>query len=219
MTKKSKPIFVFSNLATSLDGKIATRSRGLHPLGTPADREQMQVLRRRADAIITGAGTLRSYRKKYGVHGAATQPWNVIVSSRLEGISPSWPFFKDPSIRRVLFVDQATPVARLERFEKGCELEFLPKRKNAMADFILTALAQRGIRRLLVEGGGGLMWNFVSRDLIDEFHVTLTPWIVGGSTAPTLVDGKGFEPHQMLGLKLTQCRVAGDEIYLVYRRR
>jgi riboflavin biosynthesis pyrimidine reductase len=44
-------IFVFSNLATSVDGKIATQSREFFPLGTPADWKQMQVLRREADAI------------------------------------------------------------------------------------------------------------------------------------------------------------------------
>lgn len=211
-------MFVFSNLATSLDGKIATRSRVLHPLGTPEDRRQMQRLRREADAIVTGAATLRAYRKPYGVSGAERQPWNVIVSSRLEGISPSWPFFRDARVPRLLLVRRDTPAAVLKRFAKSCEIDFLPASKPA-ADAVVASLARRGVKRLLVEGGGGLMWDFASRDLIDEFHVTLTPKLVGGVDAPTLVDGKGFDPKGVRDLKLVQCRVVGDELYLIYRRR
>lgn len=216
--KKKPGLFVFSNLATSVDGKIATRSRVLFPLGTPADRRQMQVLRKKADAIITGAATLRAYRKPYGVSGANRQPWNAIVSSRLDGLSPEWPFFRDSRFQRLLFVQKGTPAQRLRKFEACCEIEYLPT-GGATANAIVRAFGKRGVKRLLVEGGGGLMWDFASRNLIDEYHVTLTPWIVGGAEAPTLVDGRGFEPKQILGLKLAGCRVVGDELYLTYRRR
>ena len=66
------------------------------------------------------------------------------------------------------------------------------------------------------------MWDFVRENLIDEYHVTLTPKLVGGREAPTLVDGDGFEPRDILNLRLKSCRKVGDELYLVYgktRRR
>jgi riboflavin biosynthesis pyrimidine reductase len=66
-------MFVFSNLATSLDGKIATVSRVHFPLGSPADRRQMLVLRKRADAVIVGASTLRAYQGSL-LSGAAQAP-------------------------------------------------------------------------------------------------------------------------------------------------
>ena len=181
-------MFVFSNLATSLDGKIATRSRKLFPLGTPADRRQMDVLRRQSEAVLMGASTLRAYKKPCVVsHGP--QPLNVILSSSLEGISPRWPFFTDPRIRRLLLVGAGTSQKKIISFQKSCEVVILGKGRSPSAKEAVATLKRRGIKRLLIEGGGGVMWEFVRQNLIDEFHVTLTPKIVGGSTAPTLVDG------------------------------
>jgi 2,5-diamino-6-(ribosylamino)-4(3H)-pyrimidinone 5'-phosphate reductase len=79
-------------------------------------------------------------------------------------------------------------------------------------------LEELGVKRLLVEGGGGLMWDFVKPNLIDELYVTLTPRILGGRDAPTLVDGAGFNPREVVNLKLKQCRRVGDELYLVYKK-
>lgn len=215
-------MFVFSNLATSLDGKIATASREYFPLGTPEDRRWMQVLRRECDAVVMGASTIRTFRRFCGVTGAtaAAQPLNAVVSTALEGFSPAWPFFTAASRRRVLFVGPEAPKARLRRFEKSSEIVVLrkPTGRKPTAAQVVDALEKRGVKRLLVEGGGGLMWDFASGNLIDEYHVTLTPRLVGGTDAPTLVDGPGFKPREVLNLKLEQCRIVGDELYLVYRR-
>jgi riboflavin-specific deaminase-like protein len=213
-------MFVFSNLATSLDGKIATASRELFPLGTPEDRKQMQRLRAECDVVLMGAATLRAWRKPCFAEGAAKQPANAIVSSALEGISPAWPFFTSAKLKRILFVSERAPKARLKRFEKTCEIVRLarPTPKKPAATQILSALEKLGHERVLVEGGGSLMWDFVRQDLIDEYHVTLTPRLIGGTEAPTLVDGSGFAPKQVVNLRLEQVRPVGDEIYLIYRK-
>lgn len=210
--------FVFSNLAISLDGKIATASREPFSLGTPADRKQMQVLRKECDALLMGASTLRAYKKFCGVltWPDSRQPANVIISSALEGISPKWPFFTNPALKRVLFITRKT--ARAKAFEKSCQVVLLNPSKE-VAPQIIQALGRLGYRRLLVEGGGGLMWDFAHLNLIDEYHVTLTPKIVGGIGSPTLVEGEGFTPKEILGLKLKKARVLGDEIYLSYQKR
>ena len=54
--------------------------------------------------------------------------------------------------------------------------------------------------------------------VIDEYNVTVTPRILGGTEAPTLVDGKGFTPDDVLNLKLKDSRVVGNEIFLVYEK-
>ena len=66
-------MLVFSNLATSLDGKIATPSRVLYPLGTAEDRRQMQRLRARSDVVVFGASSLRAYRQPCIVSGPLAQ--------------------------------------------------------------------------------------------------------------------------------------------------
>lgn len=212
-------MFIFSNLATSLDGKIATASRAPFYLGTPTDRARMQVLRKKCDVLLMGASTLRAYRKFCGVRGATvpSQPANAIMSRALEGVSPDFPFFSDPALRRILFVTRPLSASRARAFGKSSEVIVLSKDRPT-APQVVQALRARGYERLLVEGGGAVMWDFASRNLIEEYNVTLTPKIVGGADAPTLVEGKGFEPSKILSLKLAKCRKIGDELYLVYRK-
>ncbi len=211
-------MYIFSNLATSLDGKIATGGRAFFALGTKKDLARMDVLRRRCDAVIMGAETLRTFKKPLRVQGrpGGKQPLNVILSSRLDGISPDWPFFKDPGVSRIVFVGEGVPGSRIRRFEKTCQVIVLKKAQRVQQ--ILRALKRAGVSRLLVEGGGGLMWEFASRNLIDEYNVTLTPRILGGTEAPTLVDGQGFEVDQVVNLRLVSARKVKDEIYLVYKK-
>lgn len=213
-------MFVFSNLATSLDGKIATSSRELVWLGTPADHRQMQVLRKRCDIVLVGAGTLRTYRKFSGINGAGIQPANAVISRALEGVSPNWDFFKNPKRRRILFLSDRDGISKskIRKFESCSEMVFLSPRKSIALQAI-QELRKRGFRNLLVEGGGDIMWNFASHNLIDEYHVTLTPKIVGGSNAPTLVEGIGFAPQDILKLKLKRCVRKGNELFLTYVKR
>jgi 5-amino-6-(5-phosphoribosylamino)uracil reductase len=216
-------VFVFSNLATSLDGKIATASREYFPLGTEIDRRQMQVLRKRADALLMGASTLRTFRRACGIAGSSRKLLNIVVSRELEGVSPDWPFFKSGRIERLLVVTGKVPEARLRRFEKTSAILHIGsaelKAEGGIARAILRRLGAGATRKLLIEGGGGIMWDFARLNLIDEYHVTLTPKIVGGAGAPTLVDGRGFTPDSVLGLKLLRCRRVGDELYLVYGKK
>jgi riboflavin-specific deaminase-like protein len=211
-------MFIFSNLATSIDGKIATNNRAHVPFGTPADRKMMRVLRKRCDAIVQGAGTLRAFKKPLLVAETGKQPINIVVSSKLEGVSPAWPFFTDSRTRKIVFVGPECKDSQIKKFEKlavVCRLR-KPSRKSSVAIQIINMLEKLGVKRLLVEGGGGLMWDFVKMNLLDEIYLTLTPRIVGGHQAPTLVDGPGFEPREIVNLKLKQCRRLGNELYLVY---
>lgn len=213
-------VFVFSNLATSLDGKIATRSRVHFALGTNADRKQMLVLRKRADAVIVGASTLRAYRAPLLARAQGAQPINVVVSSRLEGFSTKWAFFTDRRTRKILFVGHDTPENRILKFSAVavvCQLA-PPTAHRSVAQQIVSFLQVIGVRRLLVEGGGGLMWDFLRPGLLDELHITLTPRILGGTEAPTLVDGPGFSPSEVMNFKIKSCRKLGNELYLVYSK-
>lgn len=209
-------MFIFSNLATSVDGKIATSSLAHFPLGTTYDRKMMRVLRRRCDAVLMGASTLRAFRRPLLVRGSKKQPINVIISSKLEGISPHWKFFTEPSTRKIIFVSQMT--SKTKGFQKrGCEV-YLVRNKSNTAKKIVQTLRKLGVKRLLVEGGGGVMWDFVKHNLINEYYVTLTPRILGGAQSPTLVDGTGFEPKNVINLKLAKSKRIGDELYLIYRK-
>jgi riboflavin-specific deaminase-like protein len=212
-------MFIFSNLATTLDGKIAPADRSLFLLGTPEDRRQMQKLRKRCDVVLFGASTLRAFQRPCIIQGhSAKQPANAVLSSTLQGISPHWPFFTRTGFHRLLFVSKKAPANRLRKFEKSSEIVVLDGSASNTAPQIVDHLKARGYARLLIEGGGTVMWDFAKGNLIDEYNVTLTPRILGGAQAPTLVDGHGFEPKHSLNLSLKSCRKRGNELYLVYGR-
>lgn len=191
-------------------------------MGSAEDRNHMKHLRSQSDAILMGASTLRTFKKPcYSTQNSLKQPINVIISSQLERISSHWKFFTSKKIDRILFVGPQIQAHKVKKFSHCCEIVTLktPTPKTPIAQQIVCHLEKRGIQRLLVEGGGEVMWDFVSSRLIDQFHITLTPKLLGGKMAPTLVDGEGFLPKDILNLKLVQCRIVGNEIYLVYARK
>ena len=85
---------------------------------------------------------------------------------------------------------------------------------DSLAPQVLTHLGECGMKNVLIEGGGSLIWEFAR--YIDAFHVTLTPWLAGGASAPTLMDGPGFRSGEFLGLRLVGVRRVGDELFLRY---
>lgn len=75
-------------------------------------------------------------------------------------------------------------------------------------------------RRVLIEGGGEVMWLFVKHNLIQRYHLTLCPTLVGGRDAPTLCDGVGFAaPRKFPRCKLMHMWKNGSELFLTYDRR
>ncbi len=215
--------FVFANLAMTLDGKIAACDRQNLSIGSKADRLEMDRLRARADVVIWGGQTLRAARHpaivrekslaaERAAKGRAPHPANGVLT-RGGAFPQDMPWFASEEVERFIFT---TPQgasrlgggrirrARIVVLEEG----------DCAARQVLAYLARRGMRNVLLEGGGGLTWEFVR--FIDEFHVTLTPWLAGGANAPTLMDGAGLRSGAFLGLRLMEVRRVEDELFLRY---
>ena len=211
---KAKEPFVFSNLAISIDGKIATQGREFFTIGSAADLRLLRKLRDRADVILFGAEVLRVFQKACLPLDPDAEITNAVLSRNLKGIDPNWPFFKSPRIRRILYVTGKVSAARLAEFRKTSEVVQIPAPNPARA--ILADLRKRKAKRVGVEGGGAIMWEFVKSNLIDEYYLTIVPRILGGGLAPTLVDGTGFKFSEVLNLRLKSIRKKGSELFLVY---
>jgi 2,5-diamino-6-(ribosylamino)-4(3H)-pyrimidinone 5'-phosphate reductase len=212
-------------MAISLDGRISTRRREQITLGTRHDRHLMDVLRSRADAVIVGAGTVRAdgfpvlvrdrdVRRKRIERGRPPHPVNVIVSRALN-IPGTRPIFQRRDTERIIYTTrQATPT-RTRRFGKFAEVVILG-RKTVTPAAVLRDLYARGMKRVLLEGGGELHFAFAREHLVDEIYVTVTPRLIGGD-APSLLDGKGFLKEDHLELELVSTRRVSDELFLRYR--
>ena len=218
--------FVYANLAVTLDGKIASFDREDFSLGSKADRLEMDRLRAKADAVIWGGGTLRTARHPARVReeslvserlakGLPPHPTNVLVTK--SGVFPNqMPWFSSDEVERLIFT-APEGARRLEDTQTGDAQVVVLDESESLADQVLVHLGERGMKNVLIEGGGSLVWEFAH--LIDEFHVTLTPWLAGGASAPTLMDGPGLPSGEFLGLALVEVRQEGDEIFLRYKAK
>ena len=82
---------------------------------------------------------------------------------------------------------------------------------------LLQYLSKQKINSVLLEGGGTINWEFLNENLFDEVIVTLTPFLLGGKDATTLVQGKGFSSiANSKKFRLNQVTRQGDELVLRY---
>lgn len=210
---------VFSNTAASADGRIATSAYDHVRLGTEADLRGMSRLRAQADAVLVGGQTFRNWplplvedpaHLDAPVH--RDHPVLNAVLTRSGVLDASSRRFPDPRVELlVLGGPEVDAEAHAERF--GAEVQTTASPSVAWA---LDQLAARGCESVLIEGGGSLIFQALAADRLDEIHLTLCPWIIGGRGAPTLADGAGFGPRELRRLRLLDCEQLGDELYLRY---
>lgn len=218
--------YVFVNMAVTLDGKIAAADRKGFSLGSTADRREMDRLRAEADIVLWGGETIRAARGPARVRdprltasrqasGRPAQPANGVVTASGD-IPPSLKWFDAPDVARFVFTGARGAPAAREAARGRAEVVVLGEGEVSAAA-LLDALVQRRMEKVLVEGGGGLHWMFAREGLLDAIHVTLTPWLAGGASAPTLLGGAGFPAGRFLRLALEEARREGEEVFLRYR--
>ncbi|MBD1939808.1 dihydrofolate reductase family protein [Microcoleus sp. FACHB-68] len=215
-------------VAMSADGKIAEASRNQVLFGSPADKAHLENQMATADGVIFGAGTLRAggsamrvthpeLLKQRQEQGKPSQPVQI-VCSRSANIDSNLKFFQQP-IPRWLLTTAAGESRWREQpgFERILAIETSQQAIDLPA--ALQHLATLGLKRLAVLGGGELIASLLAVDLIDELWITVCPLILGGSTAPTPVDGNGFLTEQAPRLELLEVKPVGQEVFLHYRRQ
>jgi 5-amino-6-(5-phosphoribosylamino)uracil reductase len=226
MTKRGKS-HVIVNMAVSVDGRINTRTRERFALGSEYDRRLMDVLRERADAVLIGAGTVRhdghqmllrypDLVAKREKRGEAAHPVNVVLSGDLD--LPLKPFFIGDATRRIIFTTRRATAARVKKFQRVAEVVVLPG-KEPSALRVVDELRERGLKKLILEGGGEVHFAFANAGLVDEWYITITPRLIGGRNAPSFLDGEGFLKKNHIELKLVSSRRVGDELYLRYKKK
>lgn len=203
---------IFSNLAISLDGKIADRTQPQKPFGTPLDRRQMRVIRRQADVVVVGAKTLAAHTRPMDVPGARHQPANAVITASGK-LDPDLSFWQSPSTIRFVFTTQRG-LAAAQRAARDRAFVVAVGETEVDLRQVVARLRESGLQNILVEGGGELMAAFLEASLLDELYVTLCPWLIGGRENPSLVGGPGLTAWT--GLRLRQSKKVGDEIYFHY---
>ncbi|NQE45864.1 2,5-diamino-6-ribosylamino-4(3H)-pyrimidinone 5'-phosphate reductase [ANME-1 cluster archaeon GoMg2] len=225
-TKKNRP-FVFINLAMSADGKISTVKRRQIMISGADDFDRVDALRAECDAIMVGIGTvladdpsltvksakMREIRRNAG---KAENPLRVVVDSKARTPIDAEILNKGEGARVIAVSEQAIveDVGKL-----GDKAEIMVGGMDAVdLKKLLYLLWQRGVNRLMVEGGATLNWSLLSQELVDEVYIYVGNIIIGGEGAPTPVDGSGFLSEEaMTKLELLSTERIDEGVLLRWR--
>lgn len=230
-TRDRRLPFVLVNMAMTADGKIATANRAVSSFGSARDHEHLLQLRSTVDAVMSGARTVDSTKINMGPGGQKFQrrrlrrglaEYNLrIVVSGSGTISPDAEVFKH-RFSPIIVLTTANGAKRVAQcaLPPAAEVVSFGKTKIDFARFLEWLGRERGVKRLLCEGGGELNDALFRAGLVDELHLTICPLIFGGRTAPTIADGRGFDRLAAAPqFRFKSSRRIGNEMFLVFARR
>ena len=220
------------NVVASLDGK-ATVAGKAGSIGSRTDRLLMRALRGRADAVMTGAGTLRAEKLTLAVPGELARsrearglkPQPLAVVATATGDVPLETNLLGPSRENLLVLaSPETPEERLAALSSRASVEVVPKETPGprldLTRALETLKRRYSVGVLLVEGGPALNHALVRAGLADELFLTLAPKLVGGErpSALTTLEGSALPPRKT-GPELISVHLSGDELFLRYALR
>ena len=203
---------VVVNAAMSADGKIALPSRTGVRISNDEDLKRVHRLRAECDAILVGVGTVLmddpklTVRKEYA---KGPNPLRIVLDS--EGSAPE----------NAAVFDGAAPT--LVVTNTSCTKTFRNAEVIRCGDDqvdvakLLGILHERGVKRLLLEGGSTVNWSFLRAGFVDELLVFVGSLVIGGHSTPTLVGGEGVPRlEDAFRLQLRGATPLGDGVLLEY---
>ena len=189
--EKSRPYVILSG-AISVDGKIATKT-GDSKLSSKQDSIRLHKLRSKVDAILVGKNTVLVDNPLLTVrHTIGKNPTRIILDSKGILSNKSKILQTSDKVKTIIVVSKQISKLNLEKLNKF-PVEIIIAGKNFInIKLLLKKLLEKKIKTILVEGGGTTNWEFVKHNIFDELIITISPFVIGGNNAVSLVEGEGF---------------------------
>ncbi len=184
--------WVRAMMVTTLDGAAAGYDGVSGTVSSGADQVVFSAVRRYADVVLIGSGTLRAERytpmrarsqdaARRAAQGQRSAPVVAIVSGSLE-LPWDLPLWSESTERPIVITPADADPDRLATAREHAEVITLPQ---VTPGALVGALIDRGLRRILCEGGPRLLRDLVDAGVVDEADITLTPLFAGTSASPT----------------------------------
>ena len=178
----------------------------------------MYRLRNECDAVLVGINTILSDDPKLTVKESyipnPKQPLRVILDQK--GRTPPQALALNEGARTLIITGN-----EITRSYDGAHIEVVGCRTNEKGFLDVTCaldiLYQKGIRKLLVEGGGTIIWSFLKNKVVNDLFIFIGPCIIGGKETPTIVDGDGLSPGENIPLEIIEVKRAGSGILIHYQ--
>jgi len=218
--------YVLLSVATSVDGCTDDTTPDRLILSNEADLDRVDQVRAGSDAIMVGAETVRRDNPRLLVRSQARQKARLarglpasparVTLTRSGNLDPSARFFTAGDGARLVYAPHPAASGIRQRLA-GSGAEVVDAGEPLSLDTVLADLAARGVRRLMVEGGGRLHVQFLSAGLADELHLAVAPVFVGDPDAPRFAgDPGGTGGGALRRMRLAEVRQIGDVVLLRY---
>jgi 5-amino-6-(5-phosphoribosylamino)uracil reductase len=215
--------YTLLSCSVSLDGYLGDRTPRL-ALSNAADFERVDAVRASCDAIMVGAATVRTdnprllvrsqaRREERMARGLAASPMKITVTGRAD-LDAGSNFFTTGEAEKLVYTSSSrVPDARARL---GPVATVVDSGLHVRMRWLTEDLADRGVDRLMVEGGGVVHTQFLSGDLVDELQLVVAPFFVGDSGAPRFVTDGRFPWNADRRAALAEVRQLGDVVLLRY---
>jgi riboflavin biosynthesis pyrimidine reductase len=216
------PGIVRANMVASADGAatVEGRSGGLSSTG---DHQLFLTLRTLSDVVLVGASTVR--KENYGparpspavqerrqAEGLAAIPPIAVVTASLD-LDPTARFFAEAVVRPIIITTDDADTTRLQALSEVADVVSAGSGRVDMGTAI-DLLAERGLTRVLSEGGPALLGELVAAGRLDELALTVAPVVTGGH-AKRITDGPPVDPPTTM--RLVHVLEEDESLFLLYR--
>jgi 5-amino-6-(5-phosphoribosylamino)uracil reductase len=208
----------------SLDGYLDSARRTRLAMSNAADFDRVDAVRAECDAILVGAGTIRSDNPRLLVRsparradrlarGQSESPMKVTLTreGRLDARAC---FFTAGDSEKLVYCASRSYGAARQRL--GAAATVIDGGDPVDVRRLSEDLHDRGVARLMVEGGGTVTTQFLTADLVDELHLVIAPLFVGESAAPRFVQDGRFPWTAERRATLAEVRRIDDVVLLRY---
>jgi len=208
----------------SLDGFLDDGSEHRLLLSNEADFDRVDALRAGSDAILVGAATVRHDDPRLLVRdrarvarrrasGRPGQPLKVTVTARAK-LDVESRFFTTGNGRKLVYC--ASDTVAMAREQLGAVARVVDGGAPVQLRWVSEDLHRRGVRRLMVEGGGSVHTQLLTAGLADELQLVVAPFFVGNSDATRFVGPGRFGCSPARRAELVESRPLGDVVLLRY---
>lgn len=207
----------------SIDGKISTRKND-SAISSKLDLVRVHKLRSTVDGLMIGISTVLEDDPMLNVRYSTTgkkNPTRIIIDSKARIPLNSRIIESSNKIQTIIAVTHDASSRKIKEIQKkGAEVLVYGNGKVNLRN-LFQQLEKMGLKKIIVEGGGEINWSVLKLGLVDELVVTISPVVIGGRDAITLVEGKGFTNisdgiKMELSNKIIQNK---NEIVLFYKLR
>lgn len=215
--------YVRFNFVAAADG-AATSGGFSAGLGNDGDKRIFTVLRRLADVVLVGAGTIRAEgyegelvdddaRAWRSQHGLAAHPAIAVISGSLN-LDPESGFFTRAPVRPVILTAGTADAGRRAALSAVADVVDCGT-GTVEAPAVLAEFGRRGLLKVLCEGGPAVLGDFTRSHTVDELALSISPLLAGGE-GPRI--STGDSPKDAVPMDLASLLTEESALYALYRR-